>query len=1309
MDPSLQQRYFDLRKQLTSLNYSSNFGVDAIEVVHQLFTDLVATTESYSQLQEKEYSLSQDLSLAQAQLFPLRKDNAKLSRENQQLHLETIKLREDLSNRNDSLSMNVKQLKEELQEARYLCMSKDEDIAKIERERLRIREAYEALASSSLLSNGVKVKRSIKSTFALDGVSESKTQSPEENKKKPSRISNRTAKIARDEEQDVMRSPNGDGDIIETLRKQVEALESALASSKEESRKLSESLSRRDDELIRFARKSGVLDSGVSNDETRMQNLLAADSSNKRIIDQLNGQVDFLNEQLALRERQLAEHSRELSASREVKAECEYRGVLLDREKAQNKQLLAQLVTLESRINEVNRVTDPSTPIQRTPESVSSSSRSSPQFPSQSDVVERLAADKQVLNSEVQALTTTLSQMEEGDSLLKARLNRTEQARLDLLKQLDKCRTECSVLSTSLSDTKLALDQSIEENSNLKEKLETVQRRCEEEAQNADDHRSRVLGLESQLSVLEASKSRLETALRELKMESAQLRKSQTESHVEVEQSQQFQRRWEKEKESLLNLLKSTQEELSECQDTILKKTHEQESVSQDLHHYKEKVSQYQAKLSNVNSLLESKSEEVSELVDSNVQQKRQIEELKFELKQRRSGTEDRELKKQEEKYSRLTSDFDLLKQSYTTLEQQYANSLKTSEIVVSERDTLVRELHDKEDALEALESKNDKIELELHRLNNQLALSSTQHTTALQSPEQNELVHQQQQSITHLESELRLSTRRISSLETSLSETQQSLIESESALSNANAKLQSLTLEKQKYLTQVDQLTDEISNQREIVSDSHGRLEEYQRRLVECKADLRTALQQKEDSERACDELKTLLRAMESNEKSKSSNQSRWESELKSAEQRIDALEADKATLKQELASKDRRIKDLHDSLVELDRERDDLQLQLDNESSLQDQREATIAEYSRRLEDMTSQIGQKDKQLCSIKKEVMAEGSRVQSLEQRLKSVVHENNELKKRLHAKHSEVGAASEDLMMLTKENQSLTSELADVSGELDRLRSKYAEETERCASLEQAVRSLEIERSDLLETYRCCLQEKRKCEADLSSMSATKLKMSQTINELRADITDLSTELTSRRNSENRQLSERSALMLQIESLNEQLVATCRKVEDHESDANRLAQENYGLKQTILTLQQRSVTLVNRAASAADSAKILQARVSALERERDALRSVVDSERRKSSDLTQIVLSSRSRDARQASVSPEQMSRNISRSNTTSPEDTQTRILQGTATSSLHQSKATDEVVLTHTSESETSHAEKVLGISSDDESDDITA
>ena len=97
MDPEVQKRYFDLRKQLSSLNYSTNFGLDAVDVIQQLFGDLISTTESYTQLQEKEYELSQDLSLAQAQLFPLKKENAKLSRENQQLHMDTVKLREELT------------------------------------------------------------------------------------------------------------------------------------------------------------------------------------------------------------------------------------------------------------------------------------------------------------------------------------------------------------------------------------------------------------------------------------------------------------------------------------------------------------------------------------------------------------------------------------------------------------------------------------------------------------------------------------------------------------------------------------------------------------------------------------------------------------------------------------------------------------------------------------------------------------------------------------------------------------------------------------------------------------------------------------------------------------------------------------------------------------------------------------------------------------------------------------------------------------------------------------------------------------
>lgn len=90
-------------------------------------------------------------------------------------------------------------------------------------------------------------------------------------------------------------------------------------------KRLNESLARREEEILKYARKSGVLDATAGTDEMRIQNMIAADVSNKRIIEQLNGQVDFLNEHLALRERQLAESAREIAGTRELRAECDYR------------------------------------------------------------------------------------------------------------------------------------------------------------------------------------------------------------------------------------------------------------------------------------------------------------------------------------------------------------------------------------------------------------------------------------------------------------------------------------------------------------------------------------------------------------------------------------------------------------------------------------------------------------------------------------------------------------------------------------------------------------------------------------------------------------------------------------------------------------------------------------------------------------------------------------------------------------------------------------------------------------------------
>jgi centrosomal protein CEP135 len=274
MDTKLQERYFRVRRELSGLNYSGNFGIDALDIVEQLFQDLVATTDSYSHMQEKEHQLSQNLALAQAQVFPLRKENAKLIRENQQLHAEVVTLKEDATNRNDSLAQKIRKLTEELEDVKYLCQSKDSEITKLEKERLRIKEAYENLASSSLLSGGVTIKRGIKLS--------SPAAFPNET------ISPNIAQV------------NTDGNIIDTLRGQVEQLQASLKTATSDLESTKDSLFRKDQELLKLSTaklsvsgSAPQLTRGERGEPTgdQVEYLLGANRANQRIIDQLNTKV----------------------------------------------------------------------------------------------------------------------------------------------------------------------------------------------------------------------------------------------------------------------------------------------------------------------------------------------------------------------------------------------------------------------------------------------------------------------------------------------------------------------------------------------------------------------------------------------------------------------------------------------------------------------------------------------------------------------------------------------------------------------------------------------------------------------------------------------------------------------------------------------------------------------------------------------------------------------------------------------------------------------------------------------------------
>ena len=112
-----------------------------LSLVEALFTDLVTTTEAYEGLVQKEESLADELRRAQASVFPLRKENTQLVRENNQLHLELIKGEDALAKAEQKAEQEGKQMGGRVREADFRTRQKEEALEKARKE-VRVEEDF---------------------------------------------------------------------------------------------------------------------------------------------------------------------------------------------------------------------------------------------------------------------------------------------------------------------------------------------------------------------------------------------------------------------------------------------------------------------------------------------------------------------------------------------------------------------------------------------------------------------------------------------------------------------------------------------------------------------------------------------------------------------------------------------------------------------------------------------------------------------------------------------------------------------------------------------------------------------------------------------------------------------------------------------------------------------------------------------------------------------------------------------------------------------------------------------------------------
>ncbi|XP_004849896.1 centrosomal protein of 135 kDa [Heterocephalus glaber] len=120
MTTAAERKYINIRKRLDQLGYRQTLTVECLPLVEKLFSDLVHTTESLRQSKLSSVKAEKESANSDFVLEPYKLENARLSKENNELYLELMKLRECSEQNIKELKTTLKKCTRETADLKFL-------------------------------------------------------------------------------------------------------------------------------------------------------------------------------------------------------------------------------------------------------------------------------------------------------------------------------------------------------------------------------------------------------------------------------------------------------------------------------------------------------------------------------------------------------------------------------------------------------------------------------------------------------------------------------------------------------------------------------------------------------------------------------------------------------------------------------------------------------------------------------------------------------------------------------------------------------------------------------------------------------------------------------------------------------------------------------------------------------------------------------------------------------------------------------------------------------------------------------------
>lgn len=227
--------------------------------------------------------------------------------------------------------------------------------------------------------------------------------------------------------------------------------------------------------------------------------------------------------------------------------------------------------------------------------------------------------------------------------------------------------------------------------------------------------------------------------------------------------------------------------------------------------------------------------------------------------------------------------------------------------------------------------------------------------------------------------------------------------------------------------------------------------------------------------------QMRLLADQAERSVKDQQSQLSRRDGDLRSTEDHARRLEDQLSAMKRSSQSDREELLKLRSAIAGLDREKDDLQMAIDEKTESDVKKTEALTTKDRTISDLKKAMIEMETVIGRLKDNVASKEKEVTSLRRQLDGTSDELTEAGRGREVALRENRRLQDDLATMTRENQSLNQELDEALQEREQLKQQtqeYISEVKRC---EELMTSKEQERADILEQYRSLSHEAERYE------------------------------------------------------------------------------------------------------------------------------------------------------------------------------------------------------------------------------------